>query len=415
VAADRDNAIKSGIEKPHRIFLDVCPPIGQTVHNNTTKHPLAASRTQQKGGAHMETQQVPNPVAERSLSGLIQDAKAIIQRLRTRFHSQTTAVSPPELVVPYPALDRDRHAKAASELTYLLEELRSFQQVAAPLQDEMENLAHRLFAAKERVARLEEQAERHGSPVSSSFAEKLLKAHHDLDALLNAGTEAVIASRQDSIQGLIEHLNRHIAMTRQILHILGIEQRDQNGFPATPAKKDEEPKDNGRKVKQVWRTGFMLVDQYEVEIPDDQVGDNENVKVGRDMLNDPDQRKRLSAIAGAGNSKKRSKVPALLEILAWETDADILCHVIIALGKIGDSAAVPALIGKARHNDGWVRIAVARAFGQIGDQRAVSTLTEMLTDRSKPVRLGKYGVPMETSECRISEEASDALALIKKR
>jgi HEAT repeat protein len=161
--------------------------------------------------------------------------------------------------------------------------------------------------------------------------------------------------------------------------------------------------------------GFILADQYEVEIPDDQVGDNKNVKVGRDMLNDPDQRKRLSAIAGARNSKKRSKVPALLEILAWETDADILCDVIIALGKIGDSAAVPALIGKARHNDGWVRIAVARALGQVGDQRAVSTLTEMLTDRSKPVRLGKYGVPMETSECRISEEARDALALIKKR
>ena len=130
----------------------------------------------------------------------------------------------------------------------------------------------------------------------------------------------------------------------------------------------------------------------------------------RDSL--PDKRTRLANIEWAGDSKNRTKIAALLDIIRWDADLDIVYQAIVALGKIGDPMAVPDLIDKFQSLDSSIRLAVAWALGEIGDARAIPTVRELITDRTIPARLGANGAASSETNAVISEEARRALAKI---
>ena len=104
----------------------------------------------------MKSIQAPVPFVPPQLSDMIHDAKASIQRLRSRFHVLRSTIATPELMAPYPLLDGERYERTVSDLADLLDALNSFQQLAVPLQDQLDELTRRVSAAKERIARLEE-------------------------------------------------------------------------------------------------------------------------------------------------------------------------------------------------------------------------------------------------------------------
>ncbi|MGC8880568.1 MAG: HEAT repeat domain-containing protein, partial [Anaerolineae bacterium] len=73
---------------------------------------------------------------------------------------------------------------------------------------------------------------------------------------------------------------------------------------------------------------------------------------------------RQAAARALGKIGDAAAVPALIEALRDE-DEDVRQAAAEALGKIGDAAAVPALIEALRDEDMWVRRAAAEALGKI--------------------------------------------------
>jgi HEAT repeat protein len=70
---------------------------------------------------------------------------------------------------------------------------------------------------------------------------------------------------------------------------------------------------------------------------------------------------------------------ALMEALG-DADPNIRMNAAKALGRIGDAAAVPGLIGRAGSDDDmYVRMASAEALGLIGDRRAVEALSAFVS------------------------------------
>jgi HEAT repeat protein len=67
---------------------------------------------------------------------------------------------------------------------------------------------------------------------------------------------------------------------------------------------------------------------------------------------------------------------------SWTVRRDIA----IALGKLGDSRAVGALVDALRDDRSWVRRYAAEALGKIGDSRAVDPLRATLSDSGADVR-----------------------------
>lgn len=89
---------------------------------------------------------------------------------------------------------------------------------------------------------------------------------------------------------------------------------------------------------------------------------------------------------GVGEALIRVGSPAtshLLDILD-DVGRPIKATIIAIMGEIGDRAAVDALLGLARHEDAWIRLNTAAALGQIGDDRAVPILVELLDDGEEP-------------------------------
>lgn len=80
-----------------------------------------------------------------------------------------------------------------------------------------------------------------------------------------------------------------------------------------------------------------------------------------------------------------------------DKDKDVRRTATLALGDIGDTAAVPALLGVLRDRDAFVRNCAADALGRIGDASAIAALMEALKDENKGVRcnaanaLGRLG------------------------
>jgi len=94
----------------------------------------------------------------------------------------------------------------------------------------------------------------------------------------------------------------------------------------------------------------------------------------------------------------RSVVPDLIEALNQPEQKNwVIASAAVALGGIGDSTAIPALIRTLDNSSMWVRYWATDALGEIGDPEALSALVKVLSDEDTSVRmaaaesLGKIG------------------------
>jgi HEAT repeat protein len=91
-------------------------------------------------------------------------------------------------------------------------------------------------------------------------------------------------------------------------------------------------------------------------------------------------------------------------------------------------AAVEGLTRELQSDDKWIRIAAADALGNIGDQKALDPLAQLLFDKDHDVRfatvvaLGKLGGPMaekslvgacKDANCYVRMAAEEALSHMK--
>lgn len=109
-------------------------------------------------------------------------------------------------------------------------------------------------------------------------------------------------------------------------------------------------------------------------------------------LSDAEPGLRAAAALGLGLLKGPAAVPALLAQLDRETDGDATMEIIRAFGRIGDARAVAVLAEKASAG-GWLsrtpaalRAEAVRALGEIGGDEARTTVQRLLRDRSPEVR-----------------------------
>jgi hypothetical protein len=93
------------------------------------------------------------------------------------------------------------------------------------------------------------------------------------------------------------------------------------------------------------------------------------------------------------------RIDDLAKTLESDDDDKARIAAAVALGRIGDAKAVPALIRALKDKSPVVRGMAASALGRIGDERAIPALEKLLGDPSDAVR----------------DRARDALALIKEK
>jgi HEAT repeat protein len=82
----------------------------------------------------------------------------------------------------------------------------------------------------------------------------------------------------------------------------------------------------------------------------------------------------------------KESVKVLRELLAVDTDEDVLDAACIALGHTPDPTAIPSLARLKTHPSVKVRYAVVFALAGLEDQLAIKTLIEMSSDREELVR-----------------------------
>ncbi len=87
-----------------------------------------------------------------------------------------------------------------------------------------------------------------------------------------------------------------------------------------------------------------------------------------------------------GKIRDERAVNYLIESLIEDPDEEVRLKAALALGEIGDSAAVDSLILALQDNDSTVRTASANALGMIGDKTAVPHLIQTLKDGDWQVR-----------------------------
>jgi len=199
----------------------------------------------------------------KSFPSVLDEAKGIIRNLRKRF-SPEYHILPPEVSLPSPPLTAERLEKARAELEMLIENLRNSDRELEAAHADYEGSKQQMEVARERVAMLEEQAERHGATLSASFTVKMEKARVALQCLLNGGIEARIAMFHVKIHECVLRINEQITSAKTNLHALEIEQRlalaPLDG--AVDGRKDKPDKEKP-KVKLAWRRGCLTAEPVE--------------------------------------------------------------------------------------------------------------------------------------------------------
>lgn len=104
---------------------------------------------------------------------------------------------------------------------------------------------------------------------------------------------------------------------------------------------------------------------------------------------DDDPRVRRYLALALGRLRDPAAVPALLAVVrdpASDQDPETLIHSILALGAIGDAAAAPELVRLAAHADAGLRKAAAHALGSFDLAEARTALMRALEDPVADVR-----------------------------
>lgn len=87
-----------------------------------------------------------------------------------------------------------------------------------------------------------------------------------------------------------------------------------------------------------------------------------------------------------GERRDRRAVEPLISVIERSKDLGVLEEATVALGKIGDPRALPALQNLLAHSYVSVRERAAWALGRIGHPDAIPALQQALTDTSQAVR-----------------------------
>jgi len=98
-----------------------------------------------------------------------------------------------------------------------------------------------------------------------------------------------------------------------------------------------------------------------------------------------DQLVRRYLVLVLGRLGDRAAVPALLQA-AKEGDADTQLYAVWALGKIGDPAGFETVLATSQSEDAGARKMAAYVLGQLGDPRAIPRLRVLADDRVADVR-----------------------------
>ncbi len=115
------------------------------------------------------------------------------------------------------------------------------------------------------------------------------------------------------------------------------------------------------------------------------IGDKAAVSALVEALKDEDSAVRKGAAEALRNIGNEAAVPALMQALR-EEDIFVPCMAAQALAKIGDKAAVPALVQALYHKQSLVRMNAAVALGEIDNEAAVPVLVQALSDENSLVR-----------------------------
>jgi HEAT repeat protein len=119
----------------------------------------------------------------------------------------------------------------------------------------------------------------------------------------------------------------------------------------------------------------------------------------RPFLADPATRVRIAAAVGLGERRVREAVRPLLERLRVEPNPLVFPSLLVALGRIGDPAAVPTLLGFVSHKTSWSRVCALHALADLAAPEAAAVAREHLADPVWSVRgaaaecLGEVGGP----------------------
>ena len=103
------------------------------------------------------------------------------------------------------------------------------------------------------------------------------------------------------------------------------------------------------------------------------------------QLSDEDLNTRRSAVIALGRIGDRRAVPALVSLLASD-DRDLLVHIEGALSRIGDARAFEPLLLRLGDDDAAVRQAAIGALNSIGDPRMGARMAQLLDDSNPRVR-----------------------------
>lgn len=112
-------------------------------------------------------------------------------------------------------------------------------------------------------------------------------------------------------------------------------------------------------------------------------------KLIHSLVSHPIHETRVRAAWILGNRREARAVPVLAEILAssGDGDFDLKKAAVTALGQIGDTRVIPALLKAAQSGALTVRVEAVIVLGEIGDIEIVEQLSAMAqSDVSKVVR-----------------------------
>jgi len=103
-------------------------------------------------------------------------------------------------------------------------------------------------------------------------------------------------------------------------------------------------------------------------------------------LGKTDENLRLAALEALGRLGDTRVVRAIVTAARWDTDVAVRQRAIKTLGQLGDTWAVDPLLAVLDDNAPSLRASAATALGQIENERAVESLTEALKDDDEVVR-----------------------------
>lgn len=130
-------------------------------------------------------------------------------------------------------------------------------------------------------------------------------------------------------------------------------------------------------------------------------------------LDDESDQIRQFAIQGLGRLRATEAVSTMCKHLTSTDELGIVTNIIIALDKIGDASATPALIHATHHTVPHVRRDAICALATVGDKRALGRLGELATDSAVPSQT--TGMCPHPSTWAVADYVADAIEQIESR